>query len=385
MENVVSLPAETVDLHTELVPAVRALLGRGLSDSFMRTCVRIGAFEIFSGGLKADLVGGLTLQVNAAIKLGGAELEAHAALMNAVNMQRPATFAEVLDVVRLDETRWLLLMAQLRKHETLLDLVYERDTSFTDLARALDKCFAGLAAVHAIPRSTTAPDRPNFPAMTDPYTARIRSKLIAAVNAESGMGMLLEKPGRVLGRNCPPLGHLLERLETWLEYVMPRAPQVLVHGDPHLRNIMVRRYGKGLGMRFIDPNPEHGFTDPTYDFGKLLHFAEPVGWALAKPEVCRASLSADEAGWTLEAGLRDAPGAARRRQALVERELNERIARSSWARDPTWPARLQVAKASAHLGLLTRFADPAVREARLFVLAHALAALAAWNDLLTSA
>jgi hypothetical protein len=373
-----------VDLEKELVPAVRDLLGRGLSESFMRACVRIGAFERYSGGLKADLVGGVTLHVNAAIKLGGIELEAHAGLMNAVNAQRPGTFAEVLDVVSLDETRHLLLMAQLRKHETLLDLVYGRETSLGDLGRALDKCLASLQAVHRIAKSAT-PDLQRFPLTVDPYSKRIRPKLVDALNAESDLAPLLERPGRVRGRDCPPLGLLLERLERWLEENMPNAPRVLIHGDPHLRNAMIGRHGKGIALRLIDPNPEHGFTDPAYDFGKLLHFAEPVGWALAKPGVCRANLSAEATGWSLEASLQDAPEAARRRQAFVERTLNERIARSSWAKNRTWPARLHVARASAHLGLLARFGDPEGREARLFVLAHALAALADWHDLAHSA
>ena len=111
MEPEITLPAGTLNLEAELVPAVRTLLARGLSDSFMRACVRIGEFETYSGGLKADLVGGLTLHVNAALKLGGGELEGHAALMNAVNDLRPGTFAEVLETVPLDGGRWLLLMA----------------------------------------------------------------------------------------------------------------------------------------------------------------------------------------------------------------------------------------------------------------------------------
>lgn len=119
VEPEVILPNDTLDLRGELVPAIRTLLARGLSNSFMRACVRIGGFETYVGGLKADLVGGLTIHVNAALKLGGPELEAHAVLMNAINARRPGTFAEVLEVVSLEGGRRLVLMAQLRKHETL--------------------------------------------------------------------------------------------------------------------------------------------------------------------------------------------------------------------------------------------------------------------------
>lgn len=169
METGVAIPAGTVDLKTELVPAVRGLLARGLSDSFMRACVRIGEFESYSGGLKADLVGGLTLHINAALKLGGAELEAHAALMNVVNKRRHGSFAEVLETVPLDGGRWLLLMAQLRKHETLFDLVFERETTPATLAQAMDKTLAGLAVVHAVVLKTI-PELGAFVKTQDPYT-----------------------------------------------------------------------------------------------------------------------------------------------------------------------------------------------------------------------
>ena len=184
-----------------------------------------------------------------------------------------------------------------------------------------------------------------------------------------------------MGLAFPPLNNLLCRLEAWLETIMPSVPCVLVHGDPHLRNVMVRHHGTGLAVRFIDPNPEQGFTDPAYDFGKLLHFAEPVGWALGWPQMCRAAFSHAGAAWTLNAHLHDAPASSKRRQAYLEREVHKRIGKLNWAQNPTWLARLHVSRASAHLGLLTRFSDPNAREARLFVLAHALAALAAWDAL----
>ena len=378
MEPEVVLPPNTVDLAKELVPAIRDLLGRGLSTSFMRACVRVGAFEPYSGGLKADLVGGVTLRVNAAIKLGGIELEAHAALMNAVNTRRLGTFAEVLDVVRLDEGRWLLLMAQLSKHETLFDLVFDRDTTAAVLRQVLDKTFAGLAAVHAV-ASGSVSGLGTLSETQDPYTPRVRAKLAATLKGDHALAPMLDTPGRALGRACPPLIDLLTRLEAWLAREMPDVPRLLIHGDPHLRNVMVRRYGKGLAARFIDPNPDHGYTDPAYDFGKLLHFAEPVGWALARPEVCRGIWCQGSGDWTLDAKLLAAPQAPERRRAFLEQEIHARVARLRWAQAPTWAARLHVARASAHLGLLVRFLGQGTDDVRRFVLAHAVAALAAWD------
>jgi len=378
MDAEANIPSGTVELKTELVPAVRGLLGRGLSDSFMRTCVRIGEFETYSGGLKAALVGGLTLHVNAALKLGGVELVAHAALMNAVNERRPGTFAEVLETVPLDGSRWLLLMAQLRNYETLFDLVFDRETTLATLTQALDKTFAGLASVHAI-TSGTVPELGAFVETQDPYTSRVRTKLTAALKGDPALAPMLDAPGRVQGRACPPLIDLLTRLEAWLARVMPDLPRLLIHGDPHLRNAMVRHYGKGLAARFIDPNPDYGYTDPAYDFGKLLHFAEPVGWALARPGACRGSWRKGSGGWTLDATLLAAPQAPERRRAFLEQEIHARIARLRWARHPTWAARLHVARASAHLGLLARFSGQGTDDARRFVLAHAVAALADWD------
>jgi len=378
VEPEVILSDDTLDLRGELVPAIRALLARGLSNSFMRACVRIGGFETYVGGLKADLVGGLTIHVNAALKLGGPELEAHAVLMNAINARRPGTFAEVLEVVSLEGGRRLVLMAQLRKHETLFELVYAHGTTRAALGRALDKTFAGLAAVHAVGPGAIR-ELAHLPVTPDPYTPRIRPKLMAALQADSALAPMLRQPGRVLGLACPPVGELLVRLEERLGGATLGAPRVLVHGDPHLRNVLVRSYGQGLAARFIDPNPDYGYTDPAYDFGKLLHFAEPVGWALARPEICWAHWRAGRRGWMLKADAGSTVVAAERRRDFLEHEIHARIARTGWCSDPTWVARLHVARASAHLGLLARFVRPDAAAARRFVLAHALAALAAWH------
>ncbi|MDX2300876.1 MAG: aminoglycoside phosphotransferase family protein [Xanthomonadaceae bacterium] len=375
MDALPELP-ESLDLRTELVPAVRALLRRGLTDSFMRQCVRIGEFAGYAGGLKADLVGGLTLNVDAVMKLGGSELPAHALLMNAVNASAPGTFAEVLEILPLERGRWLLLMAQLRKYETLFDRVYTRPSRQGELESAVDKTLAGLRACH---RLTAAAASSGLPETIDPFTPRIRSKLEAALAQEPALALMLENPGKVQGRCCPPLTDLLGELERWLGHTLPMVPRVLVHGDPHLRNVMVRPYGKGLAVRFIDPNPDYGYTDPAYDFGKLLHFAEAVGWALARPQACRARWATRQGEWTLSAQLSDAPDAAETRRAFLEAEIRQRCAGLPYATAASWPARLHVARASAHLGLLARFPGAESAAARRFVLAHALAALAEWH------
>ncbi|MEX2499527.1 MAG: phosphotransferase [Wenzhouxiangellaceae bacterium] len=373
-------PEQVLRLREELVPAMRGLLGRGLSESFMRQCVRIGEFQTYAGGLKADLVGGLTLNLNAVIKLGGEEIDAHARLMNAVNARRERTFVEVLESVELPHDRWLLLMADLKNHSTLFDLVYHKKTPARLLERAIDKTFQGLRACHELKPDSGL----KFPVTTDPFTPRIRPKLVEAVRNDPALAPMLDNPGTVRGLPCPPLNKLLADLEHWLHETMPHAPGVLVHGDPHLRNVMARQYGNGLAVRFIDPNPDFGYTDPVYDLGKLLHFAEPVGWALVNPELCGADWQPRSGQWLLSASLNNAPVHAERRRAMIEREIRWHIVSLACARAPAFEARLHVARASAHLGLLSLFGGPEAAEASRFVLAHALEALARWNATITS-
>lgn len=375
-------PEHTLDLRSELIPAIRDLLERGLSRPFMKSCVRIGGYEDFTGGLKATLVGGLTVHVNAALKLGGPELRLHAALMRAVNARRPSTFAEVLDAVPLgpEGKRYLLLMGELRKHNTLFDLVYTRGTALALIGQVLKKTLDGLAALHTV-RAGDILDLAGLPICPDPFTPRIRPKLLAAISADQDLSPLLHHPGLTQGIACPPVYELLERLEEWLREVLPTTPRVLVHGDPHLRNVLVRSYGKGVVARFIDPNPDYGYTDPAYDFGKMLHFAEPVGWALARPEICRADWTVEKSGWSLDANTCLAAQAPERRRDFLEREIHKHIACTAWHNEPTWEARLHVARASAHLGLLALFNTPDGVAAKRFILAHALAALAKWHSM----
>lgn len=374
MKNDIIIPVDKIDLKSELVPAIRNLLANGLSESFMRACVRIGDFDKFSGGLKADLVGGLTLNVNAVMKLGGVELDMHEILMNEVNKARSNTFAEVLETISLDGDRRLLLMAQLRKYETLFNLVFgQKTTANSVFLKILDKAFDGLSAVH-----TSNLQNLGFKTTQNPYFKRIHDKLTSAITADPALTLMLDKSGIILGKYCPPLNNLLDSLNVWLEEVMPAVPKVLIHGDPHLRNIMARGYGKGFAVRFIDPNPDFGFTDRAYDFGKLLHFAEPVGWALAQPSVCHSEWYSVDSKWSLEAESASTKQAEQRR-AYLEKEILARITSLNWKDDSTWTARLHISRSSAHFGLLALFSGDDNIEARRFVLAHAVAALADWH------
>jgi hypothetical protein len=377
----VDLPQGTVDLVSELVPAVRGLLRRGLSDEFQKGCVRVGCFQAFGGGLKASLVGGLRIDVHAVIKLGGPDLQSHRELMEAVNRVRPNTFPEVLDVVELDNGRRLLLMGNLRKYSSLLDLIYRDGLPEKDVPGILDKVVDAMLAVRKAGELRKG-RWPGIPMQPDPFTGRLRKKLAEVLKADPEMKPIMTLPGRVMGVPCPPVNELLDHAETIMaeraQYVTP----VLQHGDPHLGNIMVRQYGKGYSVKLIDPNPEVGFTDPLYDIGKLFHWAEPVGWAHVAPEVCLADWRCGRSAWELTASQELPDGNAERRRANLVARLKERfLRRRESGRAEESDGAVAVAKAAAHIGLAALLKADTQRTARRYVLAQTLREMAGRNAL----
>lgn len=370
----VDLPPGTVDLRRELVPAIREFLARGLSDSFQRACVRIGSFDAYSGGLKASLVGGLRIDVHAVLKLGSTELLQHVQMMNYVNGLRARTFPAVLHQQCLSDGRVFIITEQCRKHVTLLDKVYGESTTKAEFRNILDKVFDSLREMHRVTRGS-APSLAGLPTNPDPFSKRIRSKLSAILEADSELKVMMDRPGIVLGAHCPPLAELLARTDTLCRWAARAIQPRLVHGDPHLGNIMARRNGPaGYRVRLIDPNPEIGFSQPLYDVGKLFHWAEPVGWAKTCPRLCRAGWSVNRGTrqWSLSACLSGASAASERRRQWVESAVGEFSRALSAGYGSEFPRMVGVAVASAHLGLAALLADRKQKQARRFVLAHAL-------------
>lgn len=375
----VVLPEGTIDLRTELVPAVRALLGRGLTDDVVRACVRVGAFTAFGGGLKSDLVGGLRIDVNAALKLGDDELELHRALMEAVNRRRPRTFPEVLSLVKLGGGRQLLFMEQLLGHDTLLDLTYLRPTTQADLERVLDRTIEGVRAVRTVGRADPRLLR-RMTTTEDPYGPRLSDRFARILASDTDLAPIRDRPGVAMDVEVPPLDALLRDLRRWTPAILKDAPRVPCHGDLHLGNIMARKRGaRGFSVRLIDPNPRIGVTDPLYDAGKLLHWAEPVGWARVAPERCRTRFRASRTRWKLDAGVEVPSASAERRRAFLERIIHDRLRRLGRSSDDTRPARLHVAVAAAHVGLAALLVRPGDLHARRLAVAHALCALGRWH------
>ena len=86
----VALPPGTIELTDQLVPVVRQILQRGLPEDFLRSCVRIGGFKAFGGGLKADMVGGLRVDIHAVLEFSASNENKHARQRVIVSVSRMA-------------------------------------------------------------------------------------------------------------------------------------------------------------------------------------------------------------------------------------------------------------------------------------------------------
>lgn len=372
----VQLPAGTVDLHSEVVPAVRALLRKGLSEQFLRSCVRISGYEPFAGGFKSQLVGGLRIDVRAALKLGDRELELTSDLVACVNRLRPRTFAGVQALVDLGDSRRLAFMEELTGYETLLDRTYRRSTTRRDLSRILAKVFAGARAIGRAGRQTQN-DLRGLPTNRLVYVPRLRERFEKTLREDRGLRAIRTRQTVAAGESLPPLDHVLAEAERWERDVLAETPRVLAHGDLHLGNIMTRRRGRGFSVRLIDPNPMVGFTDAMFDAGKLLHWAEPVGWAVVAPEACSAPLAEMRDSVRLDPLIAGVSGRAEQRRTWVEADIRRLLERMAWP-DPAQTARIELSVAAAHVGLAALLSGPERTGPRRLALAYALRALARW-------
>jgi len=352
-------PLERINYKKTIVPVVQALLVNGLSKNAVKRSARIGHFAGFSGGMKAKLVGELRIDFNLVLKLGDEELLGHQELMNAVNAGRPRTFPEVFELVHLDEgkvpalerdERYVLLMEDFVGFHSVADRIYEKDTSLTDIDRLASKAIEWVLRVHR-----SGFDR--LPPRADPYTTRIIEKMefIGTVMGEAAEW--LNEAGTLVSDEslageaslCPSWPELQARLQAGLPGTWEPVP---VHGDPHIGNVMVRRHGsRGWATRLIDPNTTVGLTDPLYDLGKLLHWADPVGWARVRGWHGDARLTQHADGWRLTENRSPLYNVRETRRARLYSRLRERQQRFGDWKDPGTARRLQLSIASAHIGM----------------------------------
>lgn len=207
----------------------------------------------------------------------------------------------------------------------------------------------------------------------------MRRKLADIATGNRILRSFFARPFVCMGVECRPLEETLQACEKWVADQLPKIEPALLHGDPHLGNVFLSSEGRA---RFIDPNPEACIGDPMYDYGKLLHWIEPVGWAAVDPRVCMSRLIGGGSGRNpvpqLTAWLSNrVPTAPERRRRWAEEDFRERFSGES----PDRRARLALATATAHVGLARLLSKRRRQGAALFVLAHALRSLAEWEQI----
>jgi len=380
--NDIVFPEGTVDLRRELVPIIKQLVRRGLPADFVNNCVHVGGFQPFGGGIKSDLVGGLKIDVNAAIKLEDKELDRHKLIMEAVNNRWLKVFPGVLAVEHLDDDRALMLMEQLLGFETLLESVYLRDTNLTDIDNLVDKTFVALKAIWREGKRSRA-HLTDIRPWRETLVSALRRKLGKVFAEDPELEMIMDHPGTVMHSSCPPVPTLLDEVEEWLS-ALTDIPEALCHGDFHWKNIMSRKTGRGTSLRFIDPKPSVGYADPVVDLGMLYHWAEELGWAQVDAKKhCRSKFEAGRSGadWLLNASTENTSAAAEERRQRTQKAIDDNLERSRNSLGPEWEGRLLLSRALAHAGLAAVSRGDEGKTVRRFALGFCLKVLAEWDRL----
>ncbi len=273
------------EFFSVVVGAVRGLLQRGLPERTVRSNVRLEGFERYGGGMKSPLVGGLSVRLGLTLKIGNRELDGFVSLFRAANAGQRRVFPEIHSLIALpgDDERRVLVMDHLRGYRPLWWTVFQTGTSPRMVERAAKRCFEQIDRVHALGPESTNPVRSTPQTL---YFDRLRAKVrelarLPWFEEARERGLFLE--GRRGWLEAPPVDELIADLEEAIG-PGPRQAEVVLHGDPHLGNLMVRRYGDGFAARLIDPNPSWGVGDYLYDVGKCFHFADDCGPARLWPE-----------------------------------------------------------------------------------------------------
>jgi len=351
----------------DILPAIRTVLQRGLGREFLKTCLRVKGLKKLSGGMKSILVGQLTLDLGTVIKLEKSGLKDHHQLMSSVNKIYPRTFVEVAEeLYKLDDGRHLLLMAEQRKYDTLLEKVYRRPSRAWQIERQIDKTIGLLMNIWKAGEKLQGKFDENPFKIKD----RIVTLLVPTIMADPELAPMLHQEGSVNGFPCAPVSELLEEVENWYSTQAKDFPLRLAHGDLHFGNVFARRYGNGYSVRAIDPNPTIGFTDPLYDIGKLLHWAEPVGWTRVNPGGCSVDWKLCGKKWTLHAAIEGKRiRAAEKRRGWAQTHILARLPSLANYLGPGWRERLPLAVASAHLGLAALSCEESISNTRRTALA----------------
>lgn len=273
------------EIFALVVEAVRKVLQRGLPERTVRSNVRLEGFERYGGGMKSPLVGGLSVRLELALKIGDRELDGLVSLFRAANAGCDRVFPEIHRLIEMpgDDGRRILVMDHLRGYRPLWWTVFQAGTPPRLVERAAGRCLEQIDRVHALGAKSTSTVRSTSRKL---YFDRLRAKAKELARRpwfEEACEKGLFLQGSRGWLEAPPVDELIAGLEEGLRPV-PQKAEVVLHGDPHLGNLMVRRYGNGFAARLIDPNPSWGVGDYLYDVGKCFHFADDCGPARLWPD-----------------------------------------------------------------------------------------------------
>lgn len=398
-------PDETttgVETRKHLVPLVREWLSHGVSNASLRSSARIKSLYELSGGMKSPVVANVIVQLQCIMKQGTDELLAHQTLMNSVNEAIPqprpsnlqdAVFPEVISVRQLADLpgkeQYVMLQQSLAKYDSVYSLIYEGSPSQQRAVAAIESGIHGLSFIHQITRPCSGA-LSTLAVTQDPFTVRITNRLARLRGDFPWLADAFFSSVRVDGSPLPPIGSVLTRLSHWQAHRSPSVQLALVHGDPHIANLMARRRGKSESARWIDPNPTVGFSDPAYDWGKLLHFAEQVGWAKLSATAVRVRIDRQPGELTITTGLASHDPDSERVRSHIE-SLIRQHALKHLAEQPEYEAALELAIASAHVGYASITPEQGanaelvnlINHSRAYALAATLRCLARFNRLVS--
>jgi hypothetical protein len=260
-----------------------------------------------------------------------------------------------------------MVMDHLRGFRSLLDAVFLQGTKPRQLRRAVARCLDCIDRLHAIPTDTSGLPQSGLEEL---FFLRTEASIDVMARrfpwfAEAcEVGMQIEVGSSWVGVDSVPslLADLREKIPE------PDYPAVVLHGDPHLGNLMVRQYGQGFSARLIDPNPTWGSGDYLYDSGKLFHFAGASGAARLFSERVNAPVARQRGRWTLPEAQFQPPlsRALLGRQATLQSCLTEwRDRRAGDVYEVPDSPRWHLAVATAHLVTATNIQSDAA--ARMFL------------------
>jgi aminoglycoside phosphotransferase (APT) family kinase protein len=333
--------------------------------------VALSKLTPLAAGWQSEAPSRATVCLDLVVKAGTAQLLDDASLMRVVNEGCPGVFPAVVDCRKVGDGDVLLVMefiAEPTSFHKHLFVAGSLDNRSSEAFAA--ELTAIIQSVHAVPLWREA-------RVEDPYTPRLREKIAQVVTADRELSGIWDREIQILDRKIDGLNGLLGRIETRVNAAMASWRTVTLHGDPHIGNILYGGRGQ-YRVRMIDPNSPVSPGDPVYDFGKLLHWVTPPGWAAADVTAVSAGLEhrADRLSFSPTVNERATLSFERTRVALEE-AVRERL---RVALTETEALRLPLATATAHVGLARLLARDGELEAARFSLAYALWELAACVD-----